>query len=193
MFSSSLHNESTFYPKFVNDLRNAEDEVVIESPGTEVKHLEYLHNQATDPMPGLLVQLKQDIGINGTVLTWNMSYEKGCNDRMAELFPEYADFLADLNDRIDDLMTPFAKMWFFDKDFFGSASVKKVLPVLAPELSYKELNVSDGLLARRIWTQTVLEGKNRERRPMIMDDLSRYCTLDTFAMVRILEELQKLV
>lgn len=32
MFSSSLHNESTFYPKFVNDLRNAEDEVVIESP-----------------------------------------------------------------------------------------------------------------------------------------------------------------
>lgn len=32
MFSSSLHNESTFYPKFVNDLSNAEDEVVIESP-----------------------------------------------------------------------------------------------------------------------------------------------------------------
>lgn len=32
MFSSSLHNESTFYPKFVNDLRNAKDEVVIESP-----------------------------------------------------------------------------------------------------------------------------------------------------------------
>lgn len=32
MFSSSLHNESTFYPKFVNDLRNAEDEVIIESP-----------------------------------------------------------------------------------------------------------------------------------------------------------------
>ncbi len=85
------------------------------------------------------------------------------------------------------------EMWFFDKDFFGSASVKKVMPVLAPELSYKELNVSDGLLARRMWTQTVLEGKNRERRPMIMDDLSRYCTLDTFAMVRILEELQKLV
>ena len=111
---------------------------------------------------------------------------------MAELYPEYADFLADLNDRID-LMTPFAKMWFFDKDFFGSASVKKVMPVLAPELSYKELNVSDGLLARRMWTQTVLEGKNRERRPMIMDDLSRYCTLDTFAMVRVLEELKKIV
>lgn len=105
--------------------------------GAEVKHLEYLHNQASGPMLGLLAQLKQDIGDSGTVLTWNMSYEKGCNDRMAELFPEYADFLADLNDRIDDLITPFAKMWFFDKDFFGSASVKKIMSVLAPELSYK--------------------------------------------------------
>ncbi len=83
-------------------------------------------------------------------------------------------------------------MWFFDKDFFGSASVKKVLPVLAPELSYKELNVSDGLLARRMWTQTVLEGKNKHKRVEIMYDLSKYCTLDTFAMVRILEELRKI-
>ena len=166
---------------------------VIESPGAEVIHKEYLHNEASDPMPGLLAQLQQDIGPTGTVLAWNMSYEKGCNDRMAEMYPEHADFLADLNNRIEDLMTPFAKMWFFDKDFFGSASVKKVLPVLAPELSYKELNVSDGLLARRVWTQTVLEGKNKEKRAEIMFDLSRYCTLDTFAMVRILEELEKII
>lgn len=32
MFSSSLHNESTFYKKFTKDLRNATGEVVIESP-----------------------------------------------------------------------------------------------------------------------------------------------------------------
>jgi hypothetical protein len=166
---------------------------IIDEPGGEVKHTEYLHAEASNPMPGLLAQLKQDIGDSGIVLTWNMSYEKGCNDRMAALYPEYADFLANLNNRIEDLMTPFAKMWFFDKDFFGSASVKRILPVLAPELSYKELNVSDGLLARRMWTQTILEGKNREKRPVIMDDLSRYCTLDTLAMVRILEELRKVM
>ena len=143
-------------------------------------------------MPGLLKQLKQDIGDNGTVLTWNMSYEKGCNDRMAKLYPEYAEFLASLNERINDLMIPFAKMWFFDKDFFGSASIKRVMPVLAPELSYKELNVGEGLLARRTWTQTVLEGKNQADREQIMEDLSKYCALDTYAMVRILEELRKI-
>jgi len=121
-----------------------------------------------------------------------MSYEKGCNERMAKLYPEYVDFLTSLNERINDLMIPFTKMWFFDKDFFGSASIKKVMPVLAPELSYKSLNVGDGLLARRTWTQTVLEGKNQADREQIMEDLSKYCTLDTFAMVRILEELNKI-
>lgn len=166
---------------------------VLESPDAELKHLEYLHNENTNPMTGLLAQLQKDIGDTGTVLTWNMKFEKGCNLRMGKLYPEYAELLANLNERINDLMIPFSNMWFFDKDFFGSASVKKVLPVLAPELSYKELSVGEGLLAQRTWTQTVLEGKNQADRDQIMQDLSKYCTLDTFAMVRILEELKKVV
>lgn len=165
---------------------------VLRSPDAELEHCEYLHAEGSNPMPGLLSQLKQDIGSEGTVLTWNMSYEKGCNDRMVALYPEYSEFLAELNERIEDLMTPFSEMWYFHKDFFGSASVKKVMPVLAPELSYKELNVGNGLLARRMWTQTVLEGKHRHQKNQIMEDLSEYCTLDTFAMVRILEVLRKI-
>lgn len=31
-FSSQLHTEKTFYPSFVNDLRNCRNEVIIESP-----------------------------------------------------------------------------------------------------------------------------------------------------------------
>lgn len=166
---------------------------ILESPEAELKHVEYLHNENSNPMPGLLDQLQKDIGETGTVLTWNMSYEKGCNDRMAKLYPEYEDFLASLNERINDLMLPFSKVMFFDKDFMGSASVKKVMPVLAPELSYKELNVGDGLLARRMWTETVLKSKHAHKKAEIMYDLSKYCTLDTFAMVRILEELRKIV
>lgn len=166
---------------------------VFRSPTSEVEHYEYLHAENSNPMPGLLNQLKQDIDDEGTVLAWNMSYEKGCNDRMAALYPEYAEFLMKLNERINDLMIPFSEMWYFHKDFFGSASVKKVLPVMAPELSYKELNVGNGLLARRMWTQTVLENKYPEQRAEIMSDLSKYCTLDTYAMVRIYEELQKII
>ncbi|PJE57809.1 MAG: hypothetical protein COU81_04095 [Candidatus Portnoybacteria bacterium CG10_big_fil_rev_8_21_14_0_10_36_7] len=165
---------------------------VLRTPDAELEHYEYLHAENSNPMPKLLKQLKEDIGNEGTVLTWNMSYEKGCNDRMVALYPKHAEFLAELNERIDDLMSPFSEMWYFHKDFFGSASVKKVMPVLAPELSYKELNVGDGLLARRMWTQTILEGKYQDSRSQIMEDLIKYCTLDTFAMVRILEVLRKI-
>jgi len=85
------------------------------------------------------------------------------------------------------------KQWFINKDFFGSTSIKKVLPALVPELSYKEMDVSDGLKARRMWTETILEGKHQDQREKIIDDLSKYCTLDTFAMVRILKVLVTLV
>jgi hypothetical protein len=166
---------------------------IMESPNSELKHLEYLHNEKTNPMPKLLEQLKKDIGDTGTILAWNMKYEKDCNNRMAALYPEYADFLKKVNERIDDLMIPFSNMWFFDKDFFGSASIKKVLPAVVPELSYKEMDVGDGMTARRTWTQTVLEGKNQSNKQDILNNLSKYCTLDTFAMVRILEELKKVI
>lgn len=166
---------------------------IIESPGAQVQHKEYLHNQASDPIPGLLGQLKQDIDDKGTILTWNKCYEKGCNDRMAKLYPEYADFLTDLNSRIEDLMTPFAKMWFFDKDFFGSVSIKKVLPVIAPELNHHNLDVSDGLMARRLWTKIILNNSRENVKKDTLKKLSEYCTLDTYAMVRILEELKKVI
>ena len=166
---------------------------VLDSPEAKVKHFEYLHLENSNPMPELIAKLKQDIGESGTILTWNMRYEKGCNDRMAKFFPEHKEFLQSLNQRINDLMIPFSEMWFVDKDFFGSASVKNVMPVLAPELSYKKLEVSDGLLARRLWTQTILKGQNQDQRDEIVSNLSKYCTLDTFAMVRILEVLRKLI
>jgi len=162
---------------------------VLDTPDLEVKHTVYLHLENSNPMPSLLKKLREDVGDTGTILTWNMTYEKSCNDRMANLYPEYKEFLSQFNNRIVDLMTPFSEMWYIDKDFFGSASIKTVLPVLVPELSYKEMDVSDGLKARRMWTQTILESKNQSSREKIIGDLLKYCTLDTFAMVNIFKKL----
>jgi len=165
---------------------------VIETPDGEVKHTEYLHNTNSNPMPKLIEKMKVDLGTHGTILAWNMTYELTCNKTMSSFYPEHKEYFDDLCTRFKDLMTPFSEMWCVDKDFFGSASVKHVLPALIPELSYKDLDVSDGLKARRIWTQTVLEGKNQNQREKIMKDLSEYCTLDTLAMVRIFNLLKDL-
>ena len=111
---------------------------------------------------------------------------------MAALYPQHIEFLDNMNDRMNDLMLPFSNMWLVDKEFFGSASLKSILPVMVPELSYKELKVQDGLYARRLWTQTFLESKYQDYKGEALEALSAYCALDTFAMVRILEELKKI-
>ena len=158
---------------------------ILEKPGGELIHKEYLHTEKTDPVPGLLKQLEKDFLGIGSVISWYMSFEKSRNTEMGKRCPEYDNFLLGVNDRMVDLMTPFSKGWFVDKDFFGSASIKYVLPALLPEFSYKELDISNGGQAQRVWMQTVLEGRNPKEKEKIMKDLIKYCTLDTYAMYAI--------
>jgi len=164
---------------------------LLREPGGKLEHFAYLHTAQSNPLPGLIAQLRQDLGEQGSILTWNMSYEKGCHQRMADFYPEEADFFEQVNERIVDLMTVFKNLDFVDRDFMGSASLKNVLPVLAPELSYADLNVGDGLLARRLWIATILLDKNKREKEAILQDLIDYCTLDTYGMVRILEVLEQ--
>lgn len=163
---------------------------ILESPDAEIQHKEYLHTDNSHPGLPLLQQLKEDIGEAGTVLVWYESFEKGRNKELGEMFPEYAKCMQKINERVVDLMVPFDQGWFVDKDFFGSASIKKVLPVLVTELSYKKLNIQEGASAQRLWMETVLDGKNKETKEQIMADLIEYCKLDTLAMVQLFKFLQ---
>ncbi len=164
---------------------------ILDKPGGEITHKEYLHTENSDPVPKLVESLHENIGGRGSVISWYMTFEKSRNTEMGKMHPKYEKFLLNLNDRMVDLITPFSKGWFVDKDFFGKASVKWVLPALLPELSYKELNISNGGQAQRIWMETVLKGKNPEQKDKIMDDLRKYCNLDTYAMYVILKYLEE--
>ncbi len=63
-----------------------------------------------------------------------------CNE-MAEVFPEHAAFLHDLNARLIDLMKPFTDEIITDPAFKGSASIKAVLPAWLPALSQGDLDM----------------------------------------------------
>jgi hypothetical protein len=165
---------------------------VIDSPSAKIRHLAYLHRENSNPAEPLSKVLQSQIGSSGSIITWNMSFEKSCNRLLGELVPEYRAFYAQLNERIVDLMLPFSKSWYVDKDFCGSASIKYVLPVLAPELSYKTLGIQEGGSAQRLWMEAVLDGKRDNEKDTILNDLVEYCGLDTFAMVKIWEHLSNL-
>ena len=76
--------------------------------------------------------------------------EKGGIETLAEFCPDLESKLLDLNDRFLDLIIPFRGGAYYDSNFYGSFSIKKVLPALCPDdknLNYKSLEISNGGLA----------------------------------------------
>ena len=165
---------------------------ILDSPDSELRHEEFLQQDSGNPAKPLTEELISHIGDHGTIITWNMGFEKNCNSLIGTLLPEHAKFYENVNNRIVDLMTPFSKNWYTHCDFCGSASIKNVLPVLVPELSHKLLDISDGSTAQRLWMEAVLDGKRPDEKEKILSDLLEYCCLDTLAMVKIYDYLKKL-
>lgn len=165
---------------------------VLETPDAELMQKEYLHRENSDPSRPLTEQLIQDIGDRGSVIVWYEDFEKGRNIELGEMLPEYKAAMEAINDRVVDLMAPFKQKWYDDPRFNGSASIKNVLPVLCPHLSYKELGIQEGGSAQRLWMEAVLDEKRAEQKEQILNDLIEYCTLDTLAMVEIYKCLAEL-
>ena len=165
---------------------------ILREPSSEVEHYEYLHKDASNPMPSVIEHLKTHVGAGGSILVWYESYEKSRNNEMAEIYPEAADFLNNFNDRIIDLMKPFSQRMVSDETFLGSSSIKKVLPALVPELTYKNLGIQEGEAAARKWKEVTLGDIAETEQEKVYSDLIEYCKLDTRAMVEIHKKLAEL-
>ena len=140
-------------------------------------------------MPSLIDSLIENVGDEGSILVWYESYEKTRNNEMAEMYPETSSFLNAFNDRIIDLMKPFSQNMVRDEAFLGSASIKKVLPALIPDLSYNNLGIQEGEAAARRWKEATLGDVSDGERDKVYSDLIEYCKLDTLAMVKIHQKL----
>ena len=162
------------------------------SPRAKLEHYEYLADSCDDPSLELLKTLKKVIGSTGTVIAWNKSFEKGCNKEMGQRRPKYAKFLASVNSRMYDLIDSFKKGYYVHYKFRGSASIKKVLPVLVPKLSYQKLNIQEGGTASESWLVLIDDKVSQVKRSALAWDMLKYCHLDTLAMVEILKVLQSI-
>lgn len=161
---------------------------ILEEDGT-LSHKEFLQREARLPA-NLIEQMEMDFGPDGSIVSWHASFEKTQNREMARWFPEKADFLNDINDRMVDLEDIFKKS-YVDAQFDGSTSIKKVLPVLCPHLGYDGLEVQDGASAMDAWQKMI--NAHGEEADAIAANLLKYCKLDTFAMVEIYRFIANLV
>lgn len=165
---------------------------ILHKDGT-IDHKEFLITEpSSDLTLPLIERMKADIDPKGTVISWYKSYESQRNDKLAELHPEYALFLKELNDKMFDLMTIFSEGHYVDPAFKGSASIKKVLPVIVPSLSYKTMNIHEGSQASERWEKLISAKTSQTEKDKIAKDLLEYCKLDTWAMVEIYRFLKNL-
>ncbi len=165
----------------------------LDDADSEISHSEYLVVPDTDPSLPLVEHLSHDLGPDGSVLVWNKVFEMSRNREMAELHPEYAGFLTDLNDRIEDLGDVVNRGIFLHPGFKGSWSIKNVLPVLVPELSYEGLPIHKGDQAGLTWWRLRFGEMGDVERAALVEAMLRYCELDTTAMVMIYREFRKLI
>ena len=79
----------------------------------------------------------------GTIMAFNMSFEKKCIENLAEFCPDLSKDLQGINERFVDLIDPFRGGGYYDINFKGSFSLKSVLPVFTeknPDYDYVNLD-----------------------------------------------------
>jgi hypothetical protein len=162
----------------------------IEQKDGEIEHREFLadSNPSIDPRIGFVKQLISDCGDLGSVLVYNIGFEKGKLNELIELYPQYINELNNIVSRLKDLMVPFQKRWYYTPEMKGSYSIKYVLPALVPELSYQDLEIKEGGTASSTFSE-IVQGTFIGDVEKTRNDLLEYCKMDTYAMVKILEKL----
>ena len=156
----------------------------------ELIHFEFIETNQVDPIQNFLTELQKHIGKDGSLVVWNKSFEGTQNMRMGEIHPEFNEFCLNMNERMYDLMDIFKKQWYADPKLKGSFSIKNVLPLLVPDLSYKNLDIAEGATAMTSWFEMVYENFETSKKETIKENLLKYCEMDTLAMVKIFEKLQ---
>jgi hypothetical protein len=150
-------------------------------------HCEYLHEELSDPRPSLVRSLIESIGADGSIMVYNAGFERGVLKALAVQQPQWQEALLGMAERLWDLLDIF-RLYYFDSAFGGSNSIKNVLPVLVPDLSYEELEVQDGTEAQIAWNE-LLYLEDCEEKDQRLSALKQYCRLDSLAMVEIFKVL----
>ena len=166
----------------------------INEEGGELFHKEFLAESGTDTRRAVAERLVADIPKNVCVLAYNMGFECGRIQELAETFPDLSEHLLAIKNNIKDLIVPFRKKYCYTRAMEGSYSIKYVLPALfpnEPKLNYHNLEgVHNGGEAMSIFPQIAKMPPEQaeQTRQWLLD----YCGLDTFAMVMVWQRLREL-
>ncbi len=173
-------------------------------------HKEYLGDGINDPREELIKQMISDLGHEGSIVAYHKSFEQTVIENLIQDFPQYKVELEAIKNRFVDLQDVFSykKPYYhvykngdkkglvelkhekgviclYHPNMENSASIKKVLPSFfpnRPDLNYKNLSqVHHG--GEAIDAYKLLRTLKGEERETLIQNMLKYCHLDTKAMV----------
>ena len=162
----------------------------IELASGEFQHEEYLDTIGNSPMRTCAESLIEVIGEKGPIFAYS-SYEKTVLNALIARYPDLAEDLHKLTDRLVDLL-PIVRRTYYHPDMYGSWSIKNVLPTVAPHLDYESLgDVQDGNAAGTAYLQIINPETDAAERQRLTRELLAYCEHDTLGMVELVKYLSK--
>lgn len=165
----------------------------IEREGGELLHREFLAESGEDPRRAIAERLCLDIPMNVSVIAYNKSFECSRLAELAELFPDLSEHLLNIAEHVEDLYEPFRKGYYYNRRMGNSFSIKSVLPAIFPDdpaLDYHNLEgVHNGSEAMTVFPS--IKNMSPEDKARARANLLKYCELDTYATVKLWEELKR--
>lgn len=163
------------------------DHILLED-GT-LKHRAYLCDEDKDPREEFASTLLEALGERGTIFTYT-TYENRLINELSEHLPQYRDQLLLTLERFKDLQA-LIKGYFYHPGFYGSFSLKSVLPALVADMNYGDLAIQEGSQASFEYLRMIASSTLHNEKEEIKKALLAYSSHDTIAMVKIRDELLK--
>jgi hypothetical protein len=157
-------------------------------------HVEFLDLSGDDPSIPCVERMIEAIPPDepGPIFVYYQTYEVGRLRELAERHPLYRAQVDQYLARIVDLH-PIVRANYYHPAMRGSFSIKAVLPTIAPDLAYENLDeVTDGTAAQVAYLYAALDPQTTPaRKAELRDRLLIYCKQDTWAMVEVSYFLQR--
>jgi hypothetical protein len=159
-----------------------------------LQHNAFLSPNATeDPRRPFVESLSKAVSGASSIVVYG-SYENTQLSNLCRWFPEYDPQICSMQKKLVDLLR-IVRENVYSPLFFGSYSIKRVLPVLVPTMSYQDLEVQSGIQVASIWEQlSDISMDNAEQARLqarLRKTLLDYCARDTLALAYLVGVLRR--
>ena len=158
------------------------------------EHVEFLNLTGNDPSIGCIEGMLKAMPPDGPgpIFVYYQTYEAGRLKELADRHPQYRVQVDQYLARLVDLH-PIVRANYYHPAMRGSFSIKAVLPTIAPDLDYDNLDeVTGGTAAQVAYLYAAVDAQTTpERKAELRDRLLIYCKQDTWAMVEVAYFLQR--